>query len=135
VFADRSTLPDDAALASHLGKSKRAWDAILDHVQDRCAGVALDWKFYGQKHGWQLKLIHGKRSVLYLIPHEGRFTAAIALRPAAIASLSAHGVPAALISAIEAAAPSSEGSPARIDVTGVKQVAIVQALLAAKLAT
>jgi len=48
AFTDRSTVPDDAALTRHLGKSKQAWEAILDHVHHHCAGVALDWKFYGQ---------------------------------------------------------------------------------------
>ena len=98
-------------------------------------GVIPEWKYYGEKHGWQLKLLARKRAVAYLIPRQGHFTAALALRPAALAAVRSSGLPEALIRAIDAAKPSSEGKPARVDVTGARELAWVKELIGIKLAS
>jgi uncharacterized protein DUF3788 len=132
-FIDKATRPDDAALARALGKSKPWWDSIIRHLEGACDGVVPEWKFYGPKYGWQLKLVHKKRALLYMIPRDGRFTAALALRPGAVAALPSSGLPEALIHDIETARPSSEGRPARIEVTARKEVEMVKTLVALKL--
>jgi hypothetical protein len=58
---------------------------------------------YGAKHGWQLKLVAKKRAVAYLIPHDGYFTVAVALRPDAIAELEQSGFSPAQVREVERA--------------------------------
>lgn len=135
AFDDKSAPPDDAALGERLGKSKKAWDATLAHVRASVDGVDVDWKFYGSKHGWQIKATRGKKAVLYMIPHEGSFMAATALPRQALAALDDAGLPDALVAEIRAAKVYAEGTPARVEVTGAKQVAIVKRLLALALAS
>lgn len=117
-----------------LGRARAQWDALL-RFADAQPGVTRAWKDYGARHGWQLKLIAKRRALAYLIPRDGHFTAALALREPALAAVRASGVPAALLRAIAAAKPSSEGRPARVDVRHARDRAIVERLLAAKLAT
>jgi len=74
-----------------------------------------------------------KRSVLYMIPHQKHFTAAVALRDEAIAALSGAGVPPERVRAIEAAKPSPEGRPARVEVKSGRDLALVKKLVAIKL--
>src|SRR5262245_47765248 len=82
-------------LAQLLGPARSHWDALLGSI-GADAGMTREWKFYGAKHGWQLKLVTQKRALAYLIPREGRFTVALALSPAALDAVRASRLPAAL---------------------------------------
>jgi hypothetical protein len=126
--------PGDAELARRLGRTKEHWDAILEAVSAH-EGLVREWKFYGAKYGWQLKLVSRKRAIAYLIPRDGGFTAGLALNDTALEAVRRGRFPAALIREIEAAKVAPEGHPARIDVTGAKQVDLVTRLVALKLST
>jgi hypothetical protein len=130
-FDDKAAKPDDAALAKALGKSRTHWDALLAYLDE--AGVAREWKFYGAKYGWQVKAASKKSAVLYMIPHEGSFLAAIALKGRAIEAVRASNLPPELIKEIENAKEYAEGRPARIEVANKKQADIVKQLVAFKL--
>lgn len=115
-----------------LGKAGGAWTELRGFL-DELDGVTSEWKFYGEKHGWQLKAATKKRALLYLIPREGRFTAAVALREEAIIALRAAGFPEERVREIEQARGSIEGRPARVDVTGRGDLGLVKQLVSVKL--
>lgn len=132
VFLDRGAPPGDAALSKALGPAKPQWDravALLDGVP----GARAEWKFYGAKHGWQLKYAAKKRALAYLIPNDGAFTAASALRDEELAALRAARFAASLLAEIEAAKPGPEGRPARFAVTTAASLAPFERVLAIKL--
>jgi hypothetical protein len=131
-FNDKAAKPAEAALSKALGKSRPLWDALLAYLDE--AGVGREWKFYGAKYGWQIKAATKKVAVLYMIPHEGSFLAALALKGKAVEAVRASKLPAALIKEIVNAKEYAEGRPARIEVTGKKQADIVKQLVAIKLA-
>lgn len=131
AFDDKSAPPDDAALAKMLGKSNTAWRALAEHLA-AMSGVEVTWKFYGAKHGWQLKATRGRKAVMYMIPKSGRFVAATALPRAAVEAIDDAGLPAALVAEIRGAKAYAEGTPARVEVAGKRELAVVQRLLALK---
>lgn len=133
-FLDEAGPPDDAALARVLGEAAGAWRVIVTRV-DAQPGLARAWTFYGAKHGWQLRVGKGKRSVLYLIPGHDRFTASLALSEAGLDALRAERFPADLARAIEREKVVREGRPARIEVTGPDDAELALRLLAIKLRT
>ena len=135
LFTDKAAPPDEVSLRKALGKAHHAWETILADAQTRGPGLALQWKFYGEKHGWQLKVALGKRALVYLIPGKGNFTAALALNERAVAGLDRSGLPAPLVRDIEQAKVYVEGRPARIEVRGAAEAAIVKRLMDLKLAT
>jgi hypothetical protein len=132
VFSEKTEQPDDAALTRALGRSKAHWDAIMRHVQG-LDGVTVSWKFYGKKHGWQVKALRKKKALLYLIPHQGSFLAAMALDEQALEAVRGSALPPALVEEIVAAKPSPEGHPARVEVGTKAQAELVRRLLAIKL--
>lgn len=132
VFDEKTEPPDDAALTRALGRSKAHWDAILRHVEG-IEGVSVEWKFYGKKHGWQVKALRKRRALIYLIPHPGSFLAGMALDEQALEAVRGSALPPALIEEIVAAKPSSEGHPARVEVGTKARAELVQRLLAIKL--
>lgn len=119
-------------LATLLGSAKKHWDALLELLEGE-EGVVPEWRFYGKKHGWQLKVSAGKRALAYLIPRPGRFTAAFALRAGAIAALRESGFPEELAGEIEAADEAPEGKPARVEVRRARDLSLVKKLVRAKL--
>jgi uncharacterized protein DUF3788 len=134
VFVDGARPPDDLRLAEALGRTREAWDEILTHL-DGIDGVARRWKYYGAKHGWQMVAARGKAAVLYLIPNDGAFTAALALRDRALDAVRAAGLPPSLVRAIETAKPYAEGRPVRIEVKTGNDAGVVAKLVAIKLAS
>jgi hypothetical protein len=133
VTAKAVQCPDDAALARQLGAVKKAWDALLSTL-DRAEGLTRAWKFYGQKHGWQLKVLRGKRALLYLIVRDGRFMAAFPLKADALEAVRASDLPAAFIQEVEAGKDYPEGRPARVEVVDARTAALAKRLLAVVLA-
>jgi len=132
-FTDKAALPDDAALAEALGPSKPSWDALYAEIT-AIAGVKMEWKHYGGKHGWQVKAVRKRKALAYLIPHDGSFLAGMALNDAALEALRDGDLPAAFVEEI-AAKRYPEGWPGRVEVRGDADLATVRALLAAKLAS
>jgi len=125
-------MPEPPDLTPLLGKALPAWNALQTFL-DALPGTASAWKFYGEKHGWQLKVTAKGRALVYLIPRNGRFGAALALREKAIVALRESGYPAERLREIEDARASSEGKPARVEVTGLRDVSLVKRLVSIKL--
>jgi hypothetical protein len=135
VFDEKRAPPDEAALTHALGETKPLWDALIGHVAERCDGLEPEWKYYGKKHGWQVKFTHERRALLYLVPHEGSFLAGMALRPGAVERLGDAGLPDEVVAGILAEKAYPEGQPARTEVTGPEKLPIVESLIDLKLAT
>ena len=131
---DSSKKPTEASLAEALGESGEYWDAVGAILDRECGDAVREWKFYGEKYGWHFKVTRSKRALLYLIPKEGSFTAAMALDEDAVAAVRASDLPAELIAEIDGAAIQPEGRPARVEVTSSAAVLTVEKLLAIKLA-
>ena len=135
VFDSRADQPDEQSLADVLGDAWPCWEQLDRFLHEHSAGLQVEWKFYGKKHGWQLKAIKQKRSVLYMIPDEGSFRAGLALNGPALDELQQSGLPPALIEEVMEAKAYPEGKPARVVVTSSEEVQIVEQLVQLKLAS
>jgi hypothetical protein len=132
VFDEKTAPPNDAALTQALSRSKTHWDAIMRHIEG-IEGVTVEWKFYGKKHGWQVKALRKKKALIYLIPHQGSFLAGMALDERALAAVRGSTLSPAFVEEVAAAKPSPEGHPARVEVTSKVGAELVRRLLAIKL--
>ena len=133
--ADRSKAPDETALSEMLGKTAAHWNALLRHLASTVPGLVCEWKFYGPKYGWQLKVSSKRRAVLYLVPEQGAFVAAMALNDAAVEVMRASDLPEPIVREITTAKRYPEGRPARVRVTSRVHAGTVRRLLAIKLAS
>jgi hypothetical protein len=115
-----------------LGVSRSLWVRLVERAV-ASYGLQPVWKDYGAKHGWQLKLMRGRRVALYLIPKDGTFVAALALDGAAVEALPLHRIPARVVDEIRAAAPAPEGHPARIRVETERDADLAWRLVGIKL--
>ena len=73
--------PSDAQVRRALGPAAAAWDALLDPARKR----TREWKRYRTQDPWSVRVNEGKRTVLWLVPEEGRLRVAVILGEKAVA--------------------------------------------------
>jgi hypothetical protein len=133
AFLDKSTKPTDAELAAALGPPHSLWlQLVADLATDSNVDVQ-EWKSVSKKYGWSLRLKLRKRTIVYLSPHSGCFTAVFILGDKAVKAAHEAGLPASVIKTLDQAKRYGEGTGLRIEVKGPKDVAIVKKLTAIKL--
>lgn len=73
IFNEHLIEPDEKMLMSEIGSVYSIYKSIESEVREFKHGVQPIWKFYGKKNGWLLKLMSGKRNVLFIVPQKGYF--------------------------------------------------------------
>jgi hypothetical protein len=75
-FDRKDVVPDDPELKKVLKGVHPAYMEILTLID----GFSREWKFYGQRLGWQLKVTQKGKALFYLIPEDGSFRMGLAVR-------------------------------------------------------
>lgn len=65
--------PNENILKAELENTYSLYLTIKSEIMKFSEEVQPTWKYYGKKNGWLLKLISGKRNVLFIIPQKGHF--------------------------------------------------------------
>ena len=73
VFNEQLVEPDEKMLISELGTSYSIYKTIKSEIEGFKDGIQPIWKFYGKKNGWLLKLLSGKKNVLFVVPQKKYF--------------------------------------------------------------
>lgn len=77
IYFDRKeVVPDDLQLRRALGEIYSVYEEILKLTEIH----SHEWKCYGKKYGWQLKVMHKAKVLLYLTPLENSFRIGFAVR-------------------------------------------------------
>ena len=134
ILDDKSIIPDDDQLKDVLGKTLQLWSAINKYFEDKQRDVQEEWKFYSKKSGWSAKLIHKKRTILYLIPRKSYFMAAFVFGDKAVAAAEQSTIPESILDIIRSARKYVEGRGFRFDVRGQEDVENVKKLIEIKMA-
>jgi hypothetical protein len=120
--------PGDAELQRQLGGAWQAYRALLDAA----TGLRPEWKYYGQKYGWSLKLFAGTRNLCFMGPYDGELLVAFLFGERDVERVMASGIPQAFKDELAAARAYAEGRPLRVRVRNPEDLAPVMELLAIK---
>lgn len=99
----------------------------------RSAGAVCQWRRYGRKSPWVLKVSQGKRTLFYVTPKPNEFEVTVVLGQRAAEAALAGRVRASLHAAIRSAKRYVEGRPVRVLVRNEADLAAVEELVAVKL--
>jgi hypothetical protein len=121
--------PTPAALAKLLRGAKEAFQALAK----RGTGTTSEWRRYGAKSPWVLKVSQGERTLLYLEPTPGAVCATVVLGKRATEAALGGAVSKGLHDTIRSARAYAEGRPVRVIVKRMADVKGVEELLAVKL--
>jgi hypothetical protein len=112
-------------LAQVLGTSYKLWDKIKSSLTNDYGNLDEDWKYYGQKIGWTLKLLYKKRNLFFLTPYKNYFQIAFIFGDKAVTVIEQSDIPPTIIDEIKNARKYVEGRGLRIIVKKQSDVRVV----------
>ena len=117
--------PSDADLRSQLGSAYGALTAFLTLNAD----LRPEWKYYGGKLGWNLKLFEKKRNLCFVVPHDGQLIIGFALGAKLVDEALGSSLPKTIKQQIHKARTYAEGRGVQIAVRGEKDLESAQIIL------
>jgi len=133
AFIGRRTKPADSDLAGALGSAKPVWDRLLAGLAARYGVTGQEWKCHSTKAGWALRLLRGKRTIVWLAPCAGCFRVAFALGDKAVLKARESALPESVLRIIEKAVKYPEGTAVRLHIRESGDLAAVETLVAVKI--
>ena len=133
IFSEKLVKPDNKQLAYAIGKTQKILNKILEFLNTNYSEIRTEWKFYGQKYGWQMKIFYKKRNILFLIPYEGYFKIVMFFGDKAVAAIIESDVPESIVQELLNAKKYMEGRGIGIDVKEDKDFNIIKELIKIKL--
>jgi hypothetical protein len=102
-------LPTEAELKPVLGKSYKFWEEIKTSLEKEFGNLNVEWKHYGQKSGWILKLFYKKRNLFFLNPQKDFFAVGFVFGDKAVAQIEKSDLPCEMINELVNARKYAEG--------------------------
>jgi hypothetical protein len=133
AFLGKTKPPSPEDLAAALGSSALVWEQIVGDLAREHDVNVQEWKSVSPKYGWSLRLKLKKRTIVYLSPHSGAFTAIFILGDKAVDAAREDQIPPAVIKQIIEARRYAEGTGVRIEVKSAKDMNTVKKLAKIKL--
>jgi len=130
----RTDAPAEADLLAVLGAAHPVWIQLLSELERAHGPLTQEWKSYSAKHGWALRVLRKKRTVVWLSPAQGGFIAGFILGEKAMQAAHATKLPARIVRVLETAPKYPEGSGVRLDVKSPREIAALLTLAAIKVA-
>jgi hypothetical protein len=132
-FIGRTTRPSEPDLEKALGRAKPLWDQLVADLASEHDVTTREWKSYSPKHGWSLRLMRGKRTIVWLVPYAGVFQVLFIFGEKALTAIRQAALPARVRRMLDQAPKYPEGTGLRFEITTAKDIAVVKTLAAIKL--
>ena len=132
AFVGKANAPTQADLVAALGTAKPLWDHLAVDMA-RALELKGEWKSYGLKQGWSLRLKKAKRNIVYLSPCEGCIAVLFILGDKAVAVARASRLGRSGRRRLDEAPRYPEGTGVRLEVRRTRDLALVETLARIKL--
>ncbi len=116
IFSNKDEKPDDFLLSGALGGLFSQWMELRDYVLEVYPAAIEEWSFSGPKYGWSFRIKDKKRAIVYLLPRDGFFLAALVFGEKATAGARNSEISPDIMQIIETARVYAEGRGFRIEV-------------------
>jgi hypothetical protein len=124
-FGQKEVSPDESKLKKILGKLYFAYKQVLELTE----AYDHEWKYYGKKHGWQLKVARKGKALLYLTPLEKSFKIGLAVRENERERLLNSSLPPKTKEKLSTAKKYPEGYPLRLEIKSKADMRTVRAVI------
>lgn len=133
VFTDKTVIPSNDDLKNTLGDLYLWWKDLEDYVLFKYPKALKEWNYSGVKYGWNYRLKDKKRAIVYLLPREKGFKAALVFGEKATQMALNSNLSEATKKIIEDAPVYAEGRGFRIPVDSIKIIDEIKILINIKL--
>jgi len=132
IFVERDLKPDPETLAKVLNASHPLWMQIKENLTHTFGELIEEWKYYGPKSGWILKMLKKKRNLFFLIPLEDLFVISFVFGDKAVTKILETDLPDEIKSTLQEARKYAEGRGLPVEVRSEKEVEQVKKLVEIK---
>jgi hypothetical protein len=73
VLQDKTVVPDDEVISSHLGKTGPLWRSFFESLDAAHPDFTREWKYYNDGKSWLMKVTRKKKTVFWLSVIPGTF--------------------------------------------------------------
>ena len=133
VFSNKEIEPDDSLLESELGSSKDFLNEIIRHIQKVYGEARPEWKHYGAKTGWLLKVFYKKRNLFFVVPFKGFFKVSFVFGDKAVENVMSSALPDKIKQELMSARKYAEGRGLQVEVKIKQDVECVLELVRIKM--
>jgi Protein of unknown function (DUF3788) len=116
IFPDKNIKPSEESLKKAIGKSFKNWQIIYKNVHSEFKDAVDEWTYSGTKFGWSFRIKDKKRVIVYLLPREKYFKAALVFGKKATDEVMESKVSKEIIDELSKAKAYAEGRGIRVDV-------------------
>jgi hypothetical protein len=133
AFVGQTTRPSDSDLERALARAKPVWDRLIADLASEHDVAIQEWKSYSAKTGWALRLKRGRRTIVWLAPHNGYFQVLFIFGDRALVAARKSGLSARVLRTLDDAPRYPEGTGLRLQIKAAKDIPLVKTLAAIKL--
>jgi hypothetical protein len=123
AFVGRADAPTEADLQLALGPLQALWDEALAVLARDCGAAEVEWKSYSLKSGWALRVLRGKRTIVWLAVCQGGFRISLVLGENAMQQARGADLPPAARKIVDDAPHYPEGWGLRFQISGPADLA------------
>ena len=116
LFNEKHLQPTEEMLTGALCETKVLLDSIGKFIETEFGEFHREWKFYGSKLGWSLKLFNKKRNVLFVGPETGYFRVAFAIGEKVFQEILRSELPDSIKNQLSTTTVYAEGRPLRLEI-------------------
>ena len=132
VFTTKETMPDEEMVKEKLGANYAHLVNLRQFIDDEIGVTTREWKFYGKKHGWNLKTFLKKRNLFFIIIYDGYFRIGFVFGEKAVISVLESGIDPSLKKELEEARKYAEGRGLAIRVDNADRLEDIKELVKIK---
>ena len=66
VLINEQETPTEEIIFSHLGRTKKHWEAIFKHIGSNYPELSNEWRYYKDGKSWLLKVTKKKKTILWI---------------------------------------------------------------------
>ena len=133
IFTNKDAFPDELSLCGALGDLFEQWMEIRNYVMGVYPAASAEWNFPGVKYGWSFRIKDKKRAIIYLLPRDGFFLAALVYGEKATAEALKSEISPDIKLTIESARVYAAGRGFRIEVKNGHSINDIKRLIDIKL--
>ncbi len=135
IFTDKNTKPTDQDLKKVLGPSYNAWQHLAEFTHTSYKNAKEEWKYSGEKYGWNFQVSDNKRALIYLLPRDKFFKVGFVFGQKATDEIMKSNIGSALKKEIKDAKVYAEGRGVRIEVKDISLLSDLKKLIGIKFQT
>jgi hypothetical protein len=124
-FTQKEATPDEPKLKKALGELYSAYKEVLELTE----AYDHEWKYYGKKLAWQLKVTGKGKALLYLTPLEKSFRIGVGVRENERERLLNSSLPPKTKEELATAKKYPEGYPLRLEIKSKTDMRTVRAVI------